>query len=450
MSYLVEYVAICMFASTSGAILDTPKATPGTNIQSKTTDTVKRFSLRSSGPVISTPVSEPTSLNVIDSQPRVRLVPVSSIPQNNPQPVQQPIAQVAQLPIQPAAAPANNIVIVNNDSDSEEEMSDHSAPLLASFTGTSAQNAIDWLASLSEYCTYKQFDNAKRLSFFKLKLTDIAKVWLLALPAASKDTFEHLSAAFLERFQPREAERHRLVRDLFAIKQTNDETVDAYLSKLLRRAQQCGVDNAMTIHAAIGGLRAEVSNFCLERNPTTFEELIAAARLGEMTRPATTLANGVFNVQMETLTEQVSKMNEKMSQLTTASVNKEQPRPRIPYRLPPPPQNMSYSQPQYQSRPPMNRSQYNPNQQARPTYPNRTSQYQPPQYQRNQTPQYDQSRRQMTSSSSGPCPRCSYPRGHPPGVECFYKHRTCSYCNKPGHSIKACRTRAATTQQFEN
>ena len=175
----------------------------------------------------------------------------------------------------------------------------------------------------------------------------------MALPAASKDTFEHLSAAFLERFQPREAERHRLVRDLFAIKQTNDETVDAYLSKLLRRAQQCGVDNAMTIHAAIGGLRAEVSNFCLERNPTTFEELIAAARLGEITRPATTLANGVFNVQMETLTEQVSKMNEKMSQLTTASVNKEQPRPRIPYRLPPPPQNMSYSQPQYQSRPPI-------------------------------------------------------------------------------------------------
>jgi hypothetical protein len=79
-----------MFASTSGAILDTPKATPGNNISSKITDTVTRFSLRSSGPVISTPVSEPTSLNVIDSQPRVRLVPVSSIPQNNPQPVQQP------------------------------------------------------------------------------------------------------------------------------------------------------------------------------------------------------------------------------------------------------------------------------------------------------------------------------------------------------------------------
>ena len=173
-----------MFASTSGAILDTPKATPGTNIPSKITDTVKRFALRSSGPVISTPVSEPTSLNVIDSQPRVRLVPVSSIPQNNPQPVQQPIAQVAQLPIQPAAAPANNIVIVNNDSDSEEEMSDHSAPLLASFTGTSAQNAIDWLASLSEYYyTYAQY---KFQTFYAV--TRLNKVEIMAFLNKEIDT----------------------------------------------------------------------------------------------------------------------------------------------------------------------------------------------------------------------------------------------------------------------
>ena len=163
-----------MFASTSGAILDTPKATPGTNIQSKITDTVKRFSLRSSGPVISTPVSEPTSLNVIDSQPRVRLVPVSSIPQSNPPPVQQPLAQ---LPVQPAAAPANNIVIINNDSDSEEEMSDHSAPLLASFTGTSAQNPIDWLASLSEYYyTHTQYKFQTCYAVTRLNMVEIMAI----------------------------------------------------------------------------------------------------------------------------------------------------------------------------------------------------------------------------------------------------------------------------------
>ena len=66
-------------------------------------------------------------------------------------------------------------------------------------------------------------------------------------------------------------------------------------------------------------------NFCLKRNSTTFEDLIAATRLGEMTRPSTTLANGVYNVQIESLTDGVPKLNEKISQLTIACLNKEQP-----------------------------------------------------------------------------------------------------------------------------
>ena len=431
-----------MLASTSGVLYDTPKSTPATSSQTKTTSTVKRFALRSSGPVTYPPVAEAASLDRTTPQPAIHIVPITQQVQLTPQIVQQPIILLQQLPLQPPVAQLNNnIVVNNNDSDSEDEMADHSAPLLANFTGTSGQNAIDWLASLTEYCTYKQFDNAKRLSFFKLKLADIAKVWLLALPAASKDTFDHLSAAFLDRFQPRDAERHRLVRDLFSIKQANEETVDAYLSKLLRRAQQCGVDNAMTIHAAIGGLRPEVSNFCLERNPTTFEELIAAARLGEMTRPATSVANGVFNVQMETLTEQVSKMNEKMSQLTTASINKEQPeRNRYNNRIVPQRQ-------QNQNRSWPNRPGPSFNQQPRPTYayrPNQSQQFRP---QRNYGSSYNNSRPQTTQSSSGPCTRCAYPKGHPPGVECFHKFRSCDFCHKVGHSIRACRARLTFNRQ---
>ena len=433
-----------MLASASNVLYDTPKATPSTSLLLKDIPTVRR--LRSHGTVDT--VDDTAILHRTTPQLVVQQLSTPIIVQPSPQVVPPPILQQVQLVVQPPSGQVNNNIVVNNDdSDSEEEMADHSSPLLSNFTGTSGQNAIDWLASLSEYCTYKQFDNPKRLSFFKLKLADIAKVWLLALPAGSKDTYDHLSAAFLDRFQPRDAERHRLVRDLFSIKQANEETVDGYLSKLLRRAQQCGVDNAMTIHAAIGGLRPEVSNFCLERNPTTFEDLIAAARLGEMTRPAPTPAIGVFNVQIETLTDQVSKMNEKMSQLTTASINKDQPEKDQSTHKPPQQQQNFY--PQTQNRSWSSRPQPNFNSQSRPTYSNRPNQSQPFRPQNSYGSSYNNPRPQTFQNSTGPCPRCAYPKGHPPGVECYHKFRSCDFCHKSGHSIRACRARMAFNQQHQ-
>ena len=55
------------------------------------------------------------------------------------------IIQLAQLHLQLPVGLVNNNTFFNNDSESEDEMADHSAPLLSKFTRTPGQNAIDWL-----------------------------------------------------------------------------------------------------------------------------------------------------------------------------------------------------------------------------------------------------------------------------------------------------------------
>lgn len=430
-----------MLASSHDIIINTPKSID--NAKAKLRSFTARQKVQSHLSPALTPISETASLDRVSSQPLIQLFPA---PVAQPEVILPPPINL-QIP-QPVIAANNQAQF--NDSDSEDEMSDQSDPLLPNFTGSPNQNAIDWLACLEEYCMYKQFNGPKRLAFFKLKLADIAKVWLLALPDATKNNFDNLSAAFRDRFQPREAERHRLVRDLFGVKQLSDESVDAYLSKLLRRAQQCGVDDAMTIHAAMSGLRSEVSNFCLERNPTTFEELIAAARLGEMTRPASDSISGALNLQMESLANQLSKINEKMTQLTAASIN--------PAPTQRPPRAQTFYAESRNARPPQQQQQINrPRADFRQPYLRRPTNFDTAPFSPTPTsrpPQFGQNLsavppRNRYSNSSGapvrperPCPRCANPRGHPLGVECHMKHRYCHFCSQPGHSIKVCGARA--------
>ncbi len=71
------------------------------------------------------------------------------------------------------------------------------------FNGSISQDAKIWLDSLQDFMAYRELSDEKGLALFKLRLGDQAKDWLQNLPENRKDTFVHLSTAFLERFQPR-------------------------------------------------------------------------------------------------------------------------------------------------------------------------------------------------------------------------------------------------------
>jgi len=86
------------------------------------------------------------------------------------------------------------------------------------------------LNTLNDYIAYKGVDDDKPSALFKLRLSGHARDWLVTVPDAHKDTFEHLSIAFLARFQPKELEKYKFAKDLFNVRQESFESVDEYIT----------------------------------------------------------------------------------------------------------------------------------------------------------------------------------------------------------------------------
>ena len=53
------------------------------------------------------------------------------------------------------------------------------------FQGLTTENAKDWIRQFDNYCTYKAFEEAKKMAPFKVLLTGSAALWLDGLPATN-------------------------------------------------------------------------------------------------------------------------------------------------------------------------------------------------------------------------------------------------------------------------
>jgi hypothetical protein len=152
---------------------------------------------------------------VIPVEPEALVVPVAPVVAHEP----------VHAPVEP----------VGDDDDMAE--SGLNPPL---FTGAGQQDAVAWHQNLLDFIDFKGVAADKRLPLFKIRLTGAASDWLLALPNDQKDTFDHLTTAFLERYKPKEIEKYRYAKELFAQRQEASETVDLFLTKLKKRLRLPG------------------------------------------------------------------------------------------------------------------------------------------------------------------------------------------------------------------
>jgi hypothetical protein len=299
--------------------------------------------------------------------------------------------------------------------------------MIPNFTGEPNQGAREWLETFEDYAKFKSYNPDTRLSYLKLKMTGMAKDWLGTLPAATKNDANELMTAFQERFETTEITKHKLMRDLFAIKQQAGESVDSYLAKLSRTARLCGLSDDLIMNAATLGLRPPIASFVLESKPDTMKDIYKYARIAEVTRQPNTDPIDVLNAQMEKLTQTIGDMSSKMSQMTTAAVSNatamekpapqrnDQPRPGTQYRPrqyngPPQSQNTEFNQyTQGWNRPPHVPS----------NVPENNIQYQHP---------------QSAPMQSAPQMQMSYPPTNPTQ----YPPRQCYNCYGFGHIARNC------------
>ena len=232
-----------------------------------------------------------------------------------PQPFQADQQPPQQQPVVPAApqnpVPANPINLQpDRDSDSESEMESGSSSTIypPNFKGTTAEDAETWLRHFKNYCAYKQYTDDKAKALFRVVLIDSAAVWYDSLDQAEQADWERLKTAFLHRYTTPEFLKYKHANSLFNHKQES-KTVDDYIAYMQKLASQINATDQILRFAVINGLRPDIKNHVTMKQPTNWQELVTAARVGEMCAPASaTQTDNSVAVQIELMRDQLNQL----------------------------------------------------------------------------------------------------------------------------------------------
>jgi len=149
------------------------------------------------------------------------------------------------------------------------------------FRGTVKEDASDWLRHFENYCSYKQYEETKIKAFFRVMLVDRAATWLDSLTQETQDDWSRLKNAFLTRYTTPEFLRYKQAKKLFNYEQEAMPVSD-YLVHMKKLAREVGTDEKMLYYAALNGLRAELKYYVTMKQPKTWDELVEAAKIGEL------------------------------------------------------------------------------------------------------------------------------------------------------------------------
>jgi hypothetical protein len=354
-----------------------------------------------------------------------------------------PPSTVTEPPASPESVEPVGVVVDHIQPDSDDEIMAESLALGPPvFTGTISQEPKAWLNNLQAYSAYKDLDDTKKLALFKLRLDGYAREWLTTLAADKQDTFAHLSAAFLETFQPRELEKFRFAKELFNLKQQPEQSVDAFITQIKVKAALVGMDAKSQMWAALNGLLPHISAYVIEHAPESLDDILKHARIVEMTRGmGASQTNDSVSKQLDQITQQMSFLTSRVSAMTTTAVS-ETHEPRSADR------HVNFRTERSTSPYQTNFGNKTPPRSPEPVRRHRQQNYAQTNYSqnaktdRNQRPNWNSQR-----STQASCHRCGRAGGHDNPLYCPMLNQECFACGKRGHSYRVCRSNQTRSRQ---
>jgi len=187
------------------------------------------------------------------------------------------------------------------------------------FHGRLDENGSEWLRQFQNYCAFRGFDNVKSLALMKVLLTDAAANWVESLDEKSMGTYAALLASFKSRYMQPDALKYKSAKELYSRKQKPDELPIAYIETMTKLAWEVVPNVAqaedLARFAILNGLKSNIANFVLQREPTTLSDVVKAARIAEMTSDNVT----------EDVSSQIQKLHAKIDRMTAAASTPDQP-----------------------------------------------------------------------------------------------------------------------------
>ena len=170
------------------------------------------------------------------------------------------------------------------------------------FSGTASQDPGDWMRRFQNYCIYKNLSDGQICNLFRVMLVGNAADWLETLDLEERlPTFDELREAFFARYRPPEVAKYKSARDIFSRTQDEAESVDSFIDKMMKSAKVVRLTGETLQFAILHGLKPPIANFVIQKQPTNLPELISAARLAELTIPATKDTDASLHAKLDKL-----------------------------------------------------------------------------------------------------------------------------------------------------
>ena len=192
------------------------------------------------------------------------------------------------------------------------------------FRGSIQEDPEAWLSRFNKYVTYRGFPDREKLNLLAVLLRDAASDWYDTLAQQTRDSWEEVQRAFKDRFQASDLQRWQQASEVWTRRQAVGESVDTYVTSVQKTAKTIGLVGEQLRYALQQGLRPEILSYVIQSQPSTVEELIKAARVGEAaakaamsaTSSATAVERMAAAVEANTM-----EIRQLVKQLPTTAVN---------------------------------------------------------------------------------------------------------------------------------
>lgn len=228
----------------------------------------------------------------------------------------------------------------------------------------------------------------------------------------------------IERYGPQAAHAWKSTADLWLLKQAKGQSIDDYLTSVIKAGQKVGVSEENLYFIALNGLRPSIRQHVIQHELSSLEDLRQWGRITELSLRDSALDDSPFEATARELAEMKAEIRKLRINVVTPSSRSSSPTTDniTPQR------RVQFREDSRRTPPPttFNQRRFFPNQRQGPNQGNQ------PDWTRQGTP-----------------PRCANCGGkHTRNYSCLAREKTCYYCHRRGHLQSVCRAaRSARSQQ---
>jgi len=186
------------------------------------------------------------------------------------------------------------------------------------FQGRAGENFTEWLSKFNHYCDFQNWKDAKKLSAIPLSLTGMAWDFYSNLPATKKETYTALTHELTQKYDTTNL-RWVDEQNLLSRKMGLNEPLETFLEDITARCAKLGKTPAERLNPFIHGLTSKLKAFVIAKNPTTIDEAILYARLGEsvgqIDSPSTVSIVDPSESKLDTLVSAISSLQKEVKQI---------------------------------------------------------------------------------------------------------------------------------------